>query len=76
MTTATYTPGSAVLSRSAPAKACTTKRAADGNPGVWSLPIRSLSIVLGMCTAASAWPALRASSTTMRTVSDESLPPM
>ena len=34
----------------APAKACATKRAAEGNPGVWSLPTRSLSMVLGMCT--------------------------
>jgi len=29
------------------------KRAADGKPGVWSLPTRSLSMVLGMWTARS-----------------------
>ena len=44
-----HTPGSEALSRFAPAKACATKRAADGKPGVWSLPTRSLSMVLGMC---------------------------
>ena len=33
-------------------KACATKRAADGKPGVWSLPTRSLSIVFGMWIAA------------------------
>ena len=36
------------MSRLAPAKAKATKRAADGKPGVWSLPTRSLSMVLGM----------------------------
>src|SRR3989339_195901 len=46
--TPTYTPGRAPLSRLAPANACATKRAADGKPGVWSLPTRSLSMVLGM----------------------------
>ena len=41
-----------------------------GKPGVWSLPTRSLSMVLGMwiCAAGSRQPA---SSLTMRTVSDE-----
>ena len=34
MTTPTYTPVSAALSRLAPANACATKRAADGKPGV------------------------------------------
>ena len=53
-----------------------TKRAAEGKPGVWSKPTRSLSIVLGIWIARSAWPDFFASSATMRTVSEESLPPM
>src|SRR5271157_2241701 len=45
------TPGRARLSRLYPMNAWATYRAAEPNPGVWSLMTRSLSTVLGMDAA-------------------------
>ncbi|GIW73769.1 MAG: hypothetical protein KatS3mg103_0291 [Phycisphaerales bacterium] len=76
ITTLILIPGKAALSIPSAMCASTTYRAALAYPGVWSLPTRSLSTVLGTWMHRRSYPAARDASDTIRQVSLESLPPM